>query len=94
LVIHELQPIRALQQQGRTERRTSGKYRNPSISIKELREMTDTVNEYQRFTNFENYIKKTFKEINAHTSFNVTYDKIKKGRSIDLLSFILRKTSC
>ncbi|MBC9705451.1 MAG: RepB family plasmid replication initiator protein, partial [Enterococcus sp.] len=31
------------------------------------------------------------KEINAHTSFNVTYDKIKKGRSIDCIVFHIEK---
>ena len=31
------------------------------------------------------------KEINAHTHFNVTYDKIKKGRSIDSIVFHIEK---
>ena len=56
-------------------------YRNPSITVKELREITDTVNEYKHFPHFENWIlKKPLEEINAHTSFNVSYEKIKKGR--------------
>ncbi|WP_262668511.1 RepB family plasmid replication initiator protein (plasmid) [Lactococcus cremoris] len=63
-------------------------YRNPSISIKELRIITDTVNSYKQFTRFNNDVLKTpLDEINAHTSFNVTYDKIKKGRSIYSIVF-------
>ena len=67
-------------------------YRNPSISIKELRIITDTVNSYKQFTRFNNDVLKTpLDEINAHTSFNVTYDKIKKGRSIDSIVFHIEK---
>lgn len=67
-------------------------YRKPSISIRELREMTDTVIEYKRFTHFETRVlKEPLEEINEHTSFNVTYDKIKKGRSIDSIVFHIEK---
>ncbi len=67
-------------------------YRNPKIGIRELREMTDTVNEYQRFDRFESYIlKNSLKEINAHTTFNVTHEKVKKGRSIDSIVFHITK---
>ena len=67
-------------------------YRNPSITVKELRSITDTIKEYQHFPHFENWIlKKPLEEINAHTSFNVTYDKIKKGRSIDSIVFHIEK---
>ena len=70
-------------------------YRNPSISIKELRIMTDTVNDYERFQSLETWIlKKPLEEINAHTSFNVTYNKIKKGRSIDSIVFHIEKKRC
>lgn len=70
-------------------------YRNPSISIKELRIMTDTVNDYERFQSLETWIlKKPLEEINAHTPFNVTYDKIKKGRSIDSIVFHIEKKRC
>lgn len=63
-------------------------YRNPSISIKELRRLTDTVNEYQRFTNFSKKILDIpLEEISNYTHFNVTYDKIKKGRAIDSIVF-------
>ncbi|MCD5186892.1 RepB family plasmid replication initiator protein, partial [Enterococcus gallinarum] len=67
-------------------------YRNPSITVKELRLMTDTVKEYQHFPHFENWIlKKPLEEITKYTSFNVTYDKIKKGRSIDSIVFHIEK---
>ncbi|CDG03382.1 MULTISPECIES: RepB family plasmid replication initiator protein [Lactococcus] len=76
---------------GRREEQVE-EYRNPKISMRELREMTDTVQDYPRFTNFESYIlKNSLKEINEHTSFNVTYDKVKKGRSIDSIVFHITK---
>lgn len=68
------------------------KYRNPAISIQELRRLTDTINEYQRFTHFETWVlKKPIEEISEHTHFKVTYDKIKKGRSIDSIVFHITK---
>ena len=67
-------------------------YRNPSITVKELREITDTINEYTRFQSFENRVlKNAIEEINAHTSFNVSYEKVKKGRSIDSIVFHIEK---
>ncbi|QNT13121.1 RepB family plasmid replication initiator protein [Lactococcus lactis] len=67
-------------------------YRNPSISIKELRIMTDTVNDYERFQSLETWIlKKPLEEINAHTSFNVSYEKKKAGRNIDRIVFHIEK---
>ncbi|WP_317163852.1 replication initiation protein, partial [Bacteroides stercoris] len=67
-------------------------YRNPSISVKELRIMTDTVNEYQRFTNFTKKILDIpLKEINDNTTFKVSYEKVKKGRSIDSIVFHITK---
>jgi len=67
-------------------------YRNPVISMRELREMTDTVNEYKNMTDFTKWVlKKSISEINEQTTFNVTYDKIKKGRSIDSIVFHIEK---
>ena len=67
-------------------------YRNPIISMRELREMTDTVNEYKNMTDFTKWIlKKSISEINEQTTFNVTYDKVKKGRSIESVSFHITK---
>lgn len=76
---------------GRREEQVEA-YRNPTISIRELREMTDTINDYKRFTHFETRVlKEPIEEINENTSFNVTYDKIKKGRSIDSIVFHITK---
>ena len=67
-------------------------YRNPSITVKELRLMTDTVNEYKIMNDFTRWIlEKPLEEINAHTSFNVSYEKVKKGRSIDSIVFHITK---
>ena len=67
-------------------------YRNPSIPVKELRVITDTVNDYERFQSLETWVlKKPLEEINTHTSFNVTYEKVKKGRSIDSIVFHIEK---
>lgn len=58
---------------------------NPEISMQELRELTDTIDEYtDRFNNFDNKVLKIAKkEINANTTLNVSYDKIaRKGRKI------------
>ena len=45
-------------------------YRNPSISVKELRIMTDTINEYKDMNNFtKKVLNKPLEEMNAHTSF-------------------------
>lgn len=67
-------------------------YRNPSILVKELRIMSDTVNEYKDFRNFDKWVlKKPIEEINKYTSFNVSYEKTKKGRSIDSIVFHITK---
>lgn len=61
-------------------------YRNPTLSVEELRRITDTENEYDRFTNFDNWVlKKPLKEINEHTQFDVTYEKVKQDRSIEYI---------
>uniref|UniRef100_UPI003242470F RepB family plasmid replication initiator protein n=1 Tax=Lactococcus sp. TaxID=44273 RepID=UPI003242470F len=67
-------------------------YQNPSITVKELRVITDTLNEYKRMQDFTRWtLEKPLEEINAHTSFNVTYEKVKKGRSIDSIVFHIEK---
>ena len=72
---------------GRREEQVES-YRNPTMSMRDLREMTDTVKDYQRIDNFEKRVLKAGLDgINAHTSFSVTYEKIKKGRSIDSIVF-------
>ena len=67
-------------------------YRNPSISMQELRTITDTTTKYERFTKFETRVlREPLEEINTHTHFNVTYEKVKKGRSIDSIVFHITK---
>ena len=67
-------------------------YRNPTIKVKEIRLITDTVNEYKETYHFFRYIvENSLKEINKHTHFNVTYEKVKKGRSIDSIVFHIEK---
>ncbi|MBS4465044.1 RepB family plasmid replication initiator protein [Lactococcus garvieae] len=67
-------------------------YQNPSITVKELRVITDTLNEYKEMSNFtREVLNKPLEEINAHTSFNVTYEKVKKGRSINSIVFHIEK---
>ena len=76
---------------GRREEQVES-YRNPTISMRDLRQMTDTVDEYKRFYNFEKWvIKEPIAEITKHTTFNVTYEKVKKGRSIDSIVFHITK---
>lgn len=66
--------------------------KNPSIRVAELRQLTDTTNEYERFQSFETWVlKKPIEEINAYTHFHVTYEKIKKGRSIESIQFHVEK---
>ncbi|MCT4380733.1 RepB family plasmid replication initiator protein, partial [Leuconostoc pseudomesenteroides] len=76
---------------GRREEQVES-YRNPIITIRELRDMTDTVSEYKKFTDFERRVlKDPIKEITKYTSFNVTYEKVKKGRSIESIVFHITK---
>jgi len=67
-------------------------YRNPRINMRELRQMTDTIDEYKRFDHFETRVlNDPLAEITAHTTFDVTYEKLKKGRSIDSIVFHITK---
>lgn len=67
-------------------------YRNPKISVDELRRITDTLDEYERFQSFDDWvIRKAVKEISEKTHFNVTYEKIKDGRSIKTIQFFIEK---
>ena len=67
-------------------------YKNPTLKISDLRTMTDTIDEYSRFQSLETWIvKKPLEEISKHTQFNVTYEKLKKGRTIDGIQFHISK---
>ena len=66
--------------------------KNPYISMPELRRMTNTLKEYSRVDNFEARVLKPAKEeINEHTHFTMTYEKIKKGRSVVGIKFYIDK---
>ena len=74
---------------GRREEQVQS-YRNPEMSIRDLREMTDTIDEYQDFRNFDKWIlKNPLEEITEHTSLQVTYEKLKKDAALIALSFTL-----
>lgn len=66
--------------------------KNPYIEIQELRRMTNTVSEYERIFDFEkNILKLALGEVNKYTHFTVTYEKVKKGRSIAGIQFYIDK---
>ncbi|ARW75376.1 RepB protein [Lactobacillus johnsonii] len=76
---------------GRREEQVES-YRNPEISMRDLRQMTDTIDEYKRFDHFEKRVlNEPLSEITKRTTFNVTYEKLKKGRSIDSIIFHITK---
>ena len=76
---------------GRREEQVEA-YRHPSISMQELRTMTNTEKEYAKFFNFEERILKVAeREINQFTTLTMSYEKIKKGRSIDSIVFHITK---
>lgn len=67
-------------------------YKNPIITIEELRKLTDTQEKYERLDNFEKRILiDTLEDISENTHFRVSYKKIKKGRKIDSVQFFVTK---
>ena len=64
-----------------------------TVTIDELREITDTVREYSRFEAFERrVIRDPIQEINhARTDILLSYRKIKSGRRVVSLEFRLRE---
>ena len=76
---------------GRRQNQLS-EYCNPEIKVAELRTMTDTIKEYKETYHFFRYVvENSLKEISKHTHFNVTYEKLKVGRSIDRIQFHISK---
>ncbi len=66
--------------------------KNPTISVSELRRISNTEENYSRFEHFESrVIRKPIEEINKYTELNVTYEKIKSGRSIKNIKFFIEK---
>lgn len=67
-------------------------YQNPTITVEELRRLTNTENKYKRFEDFDKRILKDVKEeVNQNTMLNFDYQKIKKGRSIHSIQFFITK---
>lgn len=68
-------------------------YRNPRLSVKELREQTGTTNKYKnRFGDFKNKVlDKAINEINRKTDLNIKYNKIRSGRFISEIQFYIQK---
>lgn len=67
-------------------------YQNPIIEISELRRITDTKKEYSHFSNFERWIlKKPIEEINQFTNYEVSYEKIRNGRSVKAIQFFIKE---
>ena len=68
-------------------------FRNPKLSVKELREQTGTTNKYvKRFGDFKaKVLDRAISEINTKTDLNVTYEKIRSGRRISDIQFHIRK---
>ncbi len=62
--------------------------KQPYIDILELRRITDTLNDYERFSNFEmRVLKEGIDDINENTHYQITYRKIKKGVKIIGIEF-------
>lgn len=68
-------------------------FRNPKLSVKELRKQTGTLNKYQkRFGDFKTKVlDKAVNEINDKTDLTITYEKIRSGRFISDIQFHIRK---
>lgn len=64
---------------------------NPIIDVRELRRVTNVLDKYRNFTDFNRFvISKAVKDINQHTSFTITYDKIKSGRYVTQVQFHIK----
>lgn len=62
--------------------------KNPNIEMKELRQITDTENDYIRFDNFERRVlRESIDDINLKTHYSIKYEKIKRGRRISGIRF-------
>ncbi|MCU5754569.1 replication initiation protein [Lactococcus lactis] len=73
---------------GKRNQQQLEEYQNPIISVKDLREMTDTVEEYKAIKDFSIWVlNRPLEEITKNTHFNVTYEKIKKVVQLNQYSF-------
>lgn len=80
------------QYKGNRTQQQLNKYRNPIIKIDDLRGITNTQNEYKKMHQFTEWVlDKPIKEITEKTHYNVSYEKIKEGRSIAAIQFFISK---
>ncbi len=74
---------------GRSEAQLE-KLKNPVISVDELRRLTDTTDEYARMSTFTKWIlQKPCEEISQNTHLQVEFEKIKEGRAVKNIRFIV-----
>src|SRR5699024_10207939 len=67
-------------------------FKNPVITVSELRFMTDTEKKYPRFASLDEFaISVAIKDINDNTNLYVKYDKIKKGYEVNAVQFHITK---
>lgn len=65
---------------------------NPTISIRDLRKITDTENSYREMTDFtRRVLNDPVLRITENTTLNVEYQKIKKGGRISDIKFFVSK---
>lgn len=66
--------------------------KNPVISVKNLRKITDTETTYSRMYNFtKRVLDEPITEINKNTSLNIDYKKIKRGGRVSEIQFLITK---
>lgn len=64
--------------------------RQRSFTVVTLKEILALENQYAVFSEFDrNVIRPSIREINKYTDINVDYEKLKKGRSVYLIKFII-----
>ncbi len=62
-----------------------------TFTVAELKKILVIEDKYQDFRNFDTWVIKTsLKEINEKTDLNIAYEKNKKGRAIDSLTFSIK----
>lgn len=69
-------------------------YKDPTISLKELRKLTGTEKKYRQFRDFDKRVlQQATEEISANSIYQVSYEKVKNGRRIDAVKFTVEKKS-
>src|SRR5699024_6515249 len=66
--------------------------KNPTISLKELREITETQTKYYGMNDFtKRVLNESISMINENTVLDIDYEKIKTGKSISDIKFFISK---